>query len=198
MKETENMTANGAENAAAATGNARIAAAAEAAKNAIGAQESAENAAAARMEAAQDAAPAGKRAAAASAAPAAGTDRTPAAGAAAPVRAMPPAADAESLTVRLLKKQLFWTRLLALACAALVLVALGSALVVVPHVNAAADTVTQTCTQINAVDWAAMAENIDQLAVTGQSQLAELDVESLNEAIANLQKTLAPLAKLFG
>ena len=44
----------------------------------------------------------------------------------------------------------------------------------------------------------AMAENIDQLAVTGQSQLAELDVESLNEAIANLQKTLAPLAKLFG
>ena len=56
MKETENLTANGTENTAAAAGNARIAAAAEAAKNAIGAQESAENAAAARMEAAQDAA----------------------------------------------------------------------------------------------------------------------------------------------
>ena len=99
---------------------------------------------------------------------------------------------------KLLQKQLFWQRACAFACIGIFLVVLVCAILLVPRVNtiiASLDSLTQ---ELLTVDWTSLAANLEKLTTTAQESLSALDVEGLNQAVNDLQKAVAPLARLFG
>ena len=99
---------------------------------------------------------------------------------------------------RYLKKQLFWMRLCAFACVGLCLFGVFAVLTVLPKAGETLDAINNISTQLSSVNWVDLAENIDALAKTGQESIANFDMQSLNQAIEDLQKIIAPLAKMFG
>ena len=82
----------------------------------------------------------------------------------------------------LLKKQVSVTRLCALVCGILLLAAVLAAAILLPRVM---DTLQEVSNAVSSM----------QLAV---DEIKNIDIETLNEAIADLQRIIAPLASLFG
>lgn len=105
----------------------------------------------------------------------------------------------------LLKRQLFWTKLCALACAGIFAVVLVCAVFLAPQINRSLESINNITVQLETIDWNTLATNISKLAATGQGSMADisaalekLDIEGLNQAINDLQKAVSPLARLFG
>ncbi|NCC08338.1 MAG: hypothetical protein EOM30_09970 [Clostridia bacterium] len=105
----------------------------------------------------------------------------------------------------LLKKQMFWTKLCAIACVGIFAVVLICAVWLAPQVSTALDSINSVAVQFEEIDWDALVTNINKLAATGQGSMADisnalgkLDIDGLNQAISDLQKAISPLAKLFG
>ncbi|HJC23933.1 MAG TPA: hypothetical protein H9761_09530 [Candidatus Eisenbergiella merdavium] len=108
---------------------------------------------------------------------------------------------------RLLKKQLFYMRIQTAAC----LILTGAVLVVVLRVLPG---MTQALDQTNAVladaqeaiaDFQEVSENVNELVNTGSlavgqtmEKIDQMDIERLNEAIADLNRVIEPLAEFFG
>lgn len=89
-------------------------------------------------------------------------------------------------------------RIAAWACVGVLIVALAAALILVPKAEQAIDTMNTLSAELSAVDWEGLAASMKELAETGQATLAQLDIDGLNKAVSDLQKAVAPLAKLFG
>ena len=124
------------------------------------------------------------------------------------------------------RKQLFYTRLCAIALAAILLVSLISAVLVVPKAVRALDELHTVAGRLEALDIEALLDDIDRLLETlkpvaerldplmgdlGDTVLAaqrdmeealkaieSIDIETLNKAIADLSAIVEPLARLFG
>ena len=124
------------------------------------------------------------------------------------------------------RKQLFFTRVCAIALAAILLVSLISAVLVVPKAVRALDELHTVAGRLEALDIEALLDDIDRLLETlkpvakrldplmgdlGDTVLAaqrdmesalkaieDIDIETLNKAIADLSAIVEPLARLFG
>ena len=124
------------------------------------------------------------------------------------------------------RKQLFFTRVCAIALAAILLVLLISAVLVVPKAVRALDELHTVAGRLEALDIEALLDDIDRLLETlkpvakrldplmgdlGDTVLAaqrdmeealkaieSIDIETLNKAIADLSAIVEPLARLFG
>ena len=124
------------------------------------------------------------------------------------------------------RKQLFFTRVCAIALAAILLVSLISAVLVVPKAVRALDELHTVAGRLEALDIEALLDDIDRLLETlkpvakrldplmgdlGDTVLAaqrdmeealkaieSIDIETLNKAIADLSAIVEPLARLFG
>ena len=124
------------------------------------------------------------------------------------------------------RKQLFFTRVCAIALAAILLVSLISAVLVVPKAVRALDELHTVAGRLEALDIEALLDDIDRLLETlkpvakrldplmgdlGDTVLAaqrdmeaalkaieDIDIETLNKAIADLYAIVEPLARLFG
>lgn len=108
-------------------------------------------------------------------------------------------------TIRLLKKQLFFTRLIALLLAVTMAVLLATAAILLPQAQDILKDVNTVSRQLAAVDWARMAQEIENLALTSRESMAEvllqvqkLDLDTLNETIQDFNEILTPLASFFG
>ena len=92
------------------------------------------------------------------------------------------------------KQKLLCLRICAAACVGVLVVAAVSAAVLVPRALAALDGLQR----LTAVDWNALEASVrgglDQVSRT----LEALDIDSLNQALADLQAVIAPLARLMG
>lgn len=99
---------------------------------------------------------------------------------------------------KMLKQQLLWTKIGALACVGILVVTLLCSLLLVPQILQAVDTINDISTQLAAVDWATLAANLDTLVTTSTESLSALDIEQLNRAVEDLRAVIAPLVKLFG
>ena len=82
----------------------------------------------------------------------------------------------------LLKKQLSAARLCALVCGILLLAAVLAAVILLPRM---AQTLQEVSDAVSSM----------QLAV---DKIQKIDIETLNQAIADPQRIIAPLASLFG
>lgn len=121
--------------------------------------------------------------------------------------------------LRLLKKQNFWMKLTALFMGGVFLVAVVSAVLLVPKANSilsdvevtmeevseGVENLNETAEQLAKIDFEGLVDDTSKLiedAHSGIQQAAEkmeaMDIESLNTAIENLGSIIAPLAKLFG
>ena len=124
------------------------------------------------------------------------------------------------------RKQLFFTRVCAIALAAILLVSRISAVLVVPKAVRALDELHTVAGRLEALDIEALLDDIDRLLETlkpvakrldplmgdlGDTVLAaqrdmeealkaieSIDIETLNKAIADLSAIVEPLARLFG
>ena len=85
-------------------------------------------------------------------------------------------------TIRLLKKQLFFTRLIALLLAVTMAVLLATAAILLPQAQDILKDVNTVSRQLAAVDWARMAQEIENLALTSRESVAEvlLQVQKLD------------------
>ena len=108
------------------------------------------------------------------------------------------------LTV-LMKKQLTATRLCLITGVLLLAAIIISVAVVLPKFDTLLVRLNDVATQLSEVDWAALEKNINDAAIAGQQSLAKaaqaidsMDIEGLNQAIEDLQKIIAPLARMFG
>lgn len=121
--------------------------------------------------------------------------------------------------LRLLRKQTFWMRLTALFMGGVFLVAVVSAVLLVPkansilsdfeatmeEVNEGVENLNETAEELASIDFEGLVDETTKLiddAHSGILQAAEkmeaMDIESLNSAIKDLGAIVAPLAKLFG
>lgn len=121
--------------------------------------------------------------------------------------------------VRLLRKQAFWTRLTALFMAGIFLVALVTAMILVPQatavmtgaektleeVNVGVEELNKTATQLSKIDFEGLVDDTQKMVNDGSEGIAqaiekiqEMDIEGLNDAIGDLGAIVDPLAKLFG
>ena len=124
------------------------------------------------------------------------------------------------------RKQLFFTRVCAIALAAIMLVSLISAVLVVPKAVRALDELHTVAGRLEALDLEALLDDANRLLETlgpvadgleplmddlGDTVLAaqrdmeaalkaieDIDIETLNKAIADLSAIVEPLARLFG
>lgn len=121
--------------------------------------------------------------------------------------------------VRLLSKQTFWTRLTALFMGGIFLVALVTAIILVPRaasvmidaeetleeVNVGVEELNKTATQLSKIDFKGLVDDTQKMVNDGSEgitqaigKIQDLDIDSLNEAITDLGTIVDPLAKLFG
>lgn len=91
------------------------------------------------------------------------------------------------------KQQLLCLRICAAACVAILVIVLVSALALVPRASAALEAVQK----LGDVDWAQLTQSVQEGFTQVSQTLDSLDMESLNQAIQDLQSVVAPLAKLF-
>jgi len=92
------------------------------------------------------------------------------------------------------KKLLSATRLCAFCAVVVLILLLAAAVVLVPRALTAIDNLTFAADKVNAVDWQALADNVSKAA----DNLSKVDFDTLNQAISDLQRAIAPLAELFG
>lgn len=107
--------------------------------------------------------------------------------------------------IRLLKKQVHFSKIAAAAsvCAALIL--LIAALFLVPETHRLLGDMNTITEGLEDVDLNELVDNLNQLSTTSQDginkateKLEQLDVEGLSQAIQDLEKVISPLAKIFG
>ena len=111
----------------------------------------------------------------------------------------------QQLQTSALQKQLFFTRLIALLLAVTMAVLLATAAILLPQAQDILKDVNTVSRQLAAVDWARMAQEIENLALTSRESMAEvllqvqkLDLDTLNETIQDFNEILTPLASFFG
>ena len=100
----------------------------------------------------------------------------------------------------LLRKQLFYTRLLALAGIAIAVITLAFVLTILPGVTGVLEQASETLLLVDQTleDFGQMSQNVDALAESGgeaieqlMEKVEQMDIEGLNDAIK-------PLADFFG
>lgn len=109
----------------------------------------------------------------------------------------------DQLTV--MRQQLRLTRILAAAASVTAVVILAAALMILPFAVRSLRQADQVLSGLQEADLPEMVENIKNLTKGSQEEinktvdkLNQLDVESLNKAIQNLENATRPLAGLFG
>ncbi|MCQ2500537.1 MAG: hypothetical protein MJ117_04210 [Lachnospiraceae bacterium] len=121
--------------------------------------------------------------------------------------------------VKILKKQTFWMRLTALFMGGIFLVAVLSAMILVPkaasvmtdaeetlqEVNVGVVQLNKTATQLARIDFAGLVDDTQQMVNDGSEGITQaigkieaMDIDGLNRAIQDLEAIVEPLAKLFG
>lgn len=119
------------------------------------------------------------------------------------------------------RKRLFWTRLTALATLSLLVIVLVTVIVsslkladmqndfdrlvkMADAMEGMSDNLANVSGQLEQIDWEGLAVNINLTAEKAQQSMDaallaidELDIDTLNEAIANLRDVIDPLAKFF-
>ena len=119
------------------------------------------------------------------------------------------------------RKRLFWTRLTALATLSLLVIVLVTIIVssikvadmqddfdrlvkMADAMEGMSDNLANVSKQLEQIDWEGLAVNINLTAEKAQQSMDaalvaidELDIDTLNEAIANLRDVIDPLAKFF-
>ena len=90
-----------------------------------------------------------------------------------------------------------YLRICAAACAGLFAVVLVCALVLVPRACATLDRADQALEHVNSVDWQGLSQAATKSLENAGNALADVDVETLNQTIRDLQTVIEPLARLF-
>lgn len=105
----------------------------------------------------------------------------------------------------ILKRQLWYSRISAIAIVILVLVLSISVVTIVPKLNQVLVELEQITADLSDEDIQKMVKNINDLTEASQKgvqqatdKLNKIDLESLNEAIDDLNSVVSPLARLFG
>ncbi len=107
----------------------------------------------------------------------------------------------------LLRKQLFYTRLLALAGIAIAVITLAFVLTILPGVTGVLEQASETLLLVDQTleDFGQMSQNVDALAGSGgeaieqlMEKVEQMDIEGLNDAISDLNDVIKPLADFFG
>ncbi len=107
----------------------------------------------------------------------------------------------------LLRKQLFYTRLLALAGIAIAVITLAFVLTILPGVTGVLEQASETLLLVDQTleDFGQMSQNVDALAESGgeaieqlMGKVEQMDIEGLNDAISDLNDVIKPLADFFG
>lgn len=107
----------------------------------------------------------------------------------------------------LLRKQLFYTRLLALAGIAIAVITLVFVLTILPGVTGVLEQASETLLLVDQTleDFGQMSQNVDALAESGgeaieqlMEKVEQMDIEGLNDAISDLNDVIKPLADFFG
>lgn len=103
------------------------------------------------------------------------------------------------------RKQLFYLRVGAVTNALLFLCLLFAAVRLVPRMETALSQLENTAQSLQSVDWdgfaqsaQGMMEQVPKSIESAVRTLEGIDLEGLNKAIGDLQKTIEPMAKLFG
>lgn len=119
------------------------------------------------------------------------------------------------------KKRLFWTRVTALATVSILVILLVTVaftsikvadmqddfdrmIKLADAMEGMSDNLASVSEQLEQIDWEGLAVNINLTAEKAQQSMDaaltaidELDIETLNEAIANLSDVIEPLARFF-
>ena len=107
----------------------------------------------------------------------------------------------------LLRKQLFYTRLLALAGIAIAVITLAFVLTILPGVTGVLEQASETLLLVDQTleDFGQMSQYVDALAESGgeaieqlMEKVEQMDIEGLNDAISDLNDVIKPLADFFG
>lgn len=113
---------------------------------------------------------------------------------------------------KLLKAMYRMSIIRTVACLLIFLVIAGSALYILPGVKGLVDQLSIVADNLEQIDITYMTESVTNLAVTGTESLEtamlqvtdalenlnKLDIETLNQSIADLGAIVEPMARLFG
>lgn len=107
--------------------------------------------------------------------------------------------------LKIMRKQLFYSRVTAVTGIVLALVIAVALITVTPKLNQVLSNLQEISWSLNEEDVHKMVQNINQLAETSQTSVEEateklnqVDLESLNESIQDLNSIISPLARLLG
>lgn len=123
-----------------------------------------------------------------------------------------PAQDPMLEQQKLLKAMYRMSIIRTVACLLIFLVIAGSALYILPGVKGLVDQLSIVANNLEQIDITYMTESVTNLAVTGTESLEtamlqvtdalenlnKLDIETLNQSIADLGAIVEPMARLFG
>ena len=123
-----------------------------------------------------------------------------------------PAQDPMLEQQKLLKAMYRMSIIRTVACLLIFLVIVGSALYVLPGVKRLVDQLSIVADNLEQIDVTYMTESVTNLAVTGTESLEtamrqvtaalenlnKLDIDTLNQSIADLGAIVEPMARLFG
>ena len=123
-----------------------------------------------------------------------------------------PAQDPMLEQQKLLKAMYRMSIIRTVACLLIFLVIAGSALYVLPGVKRLVDQLSIVADNLEQIDVTYMTESVTNLAVTGTESLEtamrqvtaalenlnKLDIDTLNQSIADLGAVVEPMARLFG
>ncbi len=123
-----------------------------------------------------------------------------------------PAQDPMLEQQKLLKAMYRMSIIRTVACLLIFLVIAGSALYILPGVKGLVDQLSIVADNLEQIDITYMTESVTNLAVTGTESLEtamlqvtdalenlnKLDIETLNQSIADLGAIVEPMARLFG
>ena len=107
--------------------------------------------------------------------------------------------------LKVMKKQLRMSRIVSGIIGIAVVVMIAAMVIVLPPAVQSLSSANRLMKELEDTNLADMIKNIDELAKTRQEDMSQtmdklnqLDLESLNAAIQNLENTTRPLADLFG
>lgn len=121
--------------------------------------------------------------------------------------------------IQVLKKQTFWMKLTAMFMGGIFLVALVTAILLVPkansimkdaestleEVNVGVEKLNETATELSEIDFKGLVDDTQKMVDQGSEgitqaigKIEEMDIEGLNKAIEDLGSIVSPIAKLFG
>lgn len=109
--------------------------------------------------------------------------------------------------IKLLKKQLFYMRIHTAACLVLTAAILFAVIRLLPGLTLALDQANAVLVDAQTAieDLQTVSENVNELVNSGSlavgrtmEKIDQMDIEQLNEAIADLNRVIEPLAEFFG